>query len=185
MENLVGYIATGVTSFVVGALLMYYRPKANVVFWSPHNLRWLITRDDQNFEFQTDAWTVQNVGRKGTTNLEFVFGREPDHFHLQPSVVHETLTLDNGHFAIRIPTLAPKEVVAVAIFSYENVPEPLTIKSDDGLAESVPIQLLRAPKPWRVKLILLLSALGLGTVAYWLINWGMQFFALLTAAKPT
>ena len=182
MEHLIPYIATGITSFAVGVLLMYLRPKAKLVFWSPHNFRYRLGAAQNNLEIQTDAWTIQNIGRAKTENVDFVFGEQPDHYQLQPSISHDTETLQNGNFLIRIPELAPKEVVTVQILSYTKLPQPLTIRSDAGLAQTIPIQFQRILPKWLAALLLLLMLIGLGTTMYWMIEIGYTLYSCTECA---
>lgn len=169
METLIPYIATGVISFTVGALLMYFRPKAKLVFWSPHNFRYRLGVEQNNLEIQTDAWTIQNIGRAKTEKVDFVFGEKPDHYQLQPSISHEAKTLENGNFLIRIAELAPKEVISVQILSFTKLPQPLSIRSDAGLAQAIPIQFQKVVPRWVTALLALLVLVGVGTAIYWLI----------------
>ena len=169
MENLAGYIATGITSFVVGAVLMYIRPKAKIVFWSPHSFRWRLGPQQNNLELQTDIWTIQNIGRLATSNLDIVFAERPDHYQLQPSITYESITLDNGHFVLRVPELGPKEFVSIQVLSFQKLPQPLTIKSDVGLAQSIPIRFQKVQPRWITAIGLFFLLVGLGTTLFWAI----------------
>ena len=179
MESLGSYLLTGIVTFTVGVLLMRFQAKSNVVFWSPHSYRWLLGADKNNLELQTDTITIQNIGRAAARNVEIVFGRKPDHFQIQPSVVHQTELLDNGHFAIKIPSLGPKELVTLGIFSYENIPEPQSLRSDDGPAQVVPILLQRAAPKFLIWTLIVLSLIGLGTIAFGLFELGKWALPLL------
>ncbi|MEQ3694276.1 MAG: hypothetical protein ABNH16_09425 [Thalassolituus sp.] len=91
MEHLIGYIATGAISLVVGVLLIYLQPKSKVYYWTPHTF--LFNLQKENVVLQTDSLTVQNLGRKAASNIEVIFDTKPDFYQLQPAVVHEGVVL--------------------------------------------------------------------------------------------
>lgn len=78
MEGLLGYVITGIVSFTVGYLLMYLQPKAKLVYWSPHSFLFILA--DQGVVLQTDALTLQNLGRKTAHNVDIVMNNRPDFF---------------------------------------------------------------------------------------------------------
>lgn len=173
VENLIPYIVTGFSSLIVGALLIYLQPSAKVVYWSPHSFFWkVVPKEDYNennepVPFQTDMWTIQNIGRRSTADLDMLFEERPDHWQLQPPIVHDTIKLDNEQFAIRIPELGPKEIVTVAVFSYKTEPRPLSIKSSVGPAKRIDIGFERSYGPWLYWFRAFLIMLGLATALYW------------------
>jgi hypothetical protein len=112
--------------------------------------------------------------------LDVKFVQRRDHFQLEPSIVHESIELDNGHFAVRIPAIGPKEVITVGVLAYQNLPQPLTIKTDDGLAKSIPVQLQCAAPQWMIYLLLLLTLVGPGTVVYWCIVAAVRVYSCAT-----
>lgn len=181
MENLIPYIASIVTSLVVGGLVVYVQPSAKVVFWSPHSFYWPIVPDgqDEAVPFQTDLWTIQNIGRRKATNLDILFERQPDHWQLQPAIVHDTKVLENGQFAIRIAELAKNEVITVAVFSWKKLPKPLSIKTDVGLATAIDIGFERRYGPWMWWTRAILIVLGFATVAYWAAIGAYRFYSCM------
>ena len=87
MDNLVAYIATAVISLSVGLLLMYVQPKAKLVYWSSHNFLFRLVPEGAKQEtvLQTDALTVQNLGRKPAEAVEMIMTTRPDFFQFTPA----------------------------------------------------------------------------------------------------
>ena len=168
MEGLAGYVATGVVSLAVGILLMYLQPKAKVFYWSPHSFLFNLSRE--NVVLQTDALTLQNLGRKTADSGESVLDGQPDFFQLAPAINHNTDTLDNKQFVIKIPSIGPKEHVTLQLLSYTRVPQLLNIRSSAGQASPMPFQIQRAFPRYVYMLTALFMLVGLGFVSYWLIR---------------
>ena len=78
MDNLAGYIATGVVTFVVGLLLQWFQAKPHVVYWTPHWFRFNLKEPE--VALQTDALTVQNLGRQTAEDIELIMNTRPDFF---------------------------------------------------------------------------------------------------------
>lgn len=168
MEDLAGYIAMIVVGVVVGVLLTYFQPKAKIKYWSPHSFLFNLTRE--NVVLQTDALTIQNVGRKAAENVEIVFDREPDFHQLSPAVNHTKEVSDNSHCIIHIPSLGPREYVILQILSYTNVPQLLNLRSSAGKASLMPVQIYRALPAWFNVFVVIMFTVGIGFSAYWLIK---------------
>lgn len=168
MENLAGYIATGIVSLFVGVLLMYLQPKAKVVFWSPHSFLFNLTRE--NVVLQTDALTLHNLGRKLAENVEIIFNGRPDFFQFAPAINHTTESTENNQFVIRILSMGPKEQVTLQLLSYTRVPKVLNIRSSAGRAAPVPFQIQRVFPKWFNLLALVFLLTGMGFTGYWLVK---------------
>jgi len=164
MESFLGYVATGVISFMVGALLMYFRPKAKLVYWSPHSFLFNLTQ--QRVALQTDALTMQNLGSTAAHNVDIVLNDRPDFFQFAPAIPYQENTLDNGQFALRINELGPKEFVTLQLLSYTKVPQLLNIRSDAGHAQAIQIQLQRIFPKWVNIAVLILMLIGAATLIY-------------------
>lgn len=168
MEGLAGYVATGVVSLGVGILLIYLQPKAKVMYWSPHSFLFNLTRE--NVVLQTDALTIQNVGRKAAESVELVLDGEPDFFQFAPEINHSTETLSNNQYIIRIPSLGQKEHVTLQLLSYTRVPQLLNLRSSAGQASPMPFQIQRVFPAWFNGVVIAMFFVGIGFSAYWLIK---------------
>lgn len=168
MEHLAGYIATGLISLAVGVLLFRLQPKAKLLYWSPHSFRFHLTREE--VVLQTDALTVQNVGRKTAENVELIMSSEPDFIQLSPAIPHSEEPTPEGYFLLRIASLGPKEFVTLQLLSYTQVPQFLNLRSDAGSAVPMPFQIQRTYPGWFNALAALLLLAGLGLLLYWLVQ---------------
>lgn len=62
MDGLIGKIVSGIIGFLGAYLLLHIGPKAKLVYWLPHSLFFNLIKE--NVQLQTDALTLQNLGRK-------------------------------------------------------------------------------------------------------------------------
>jgi hypothetical protein len=167
MENLAGYIATGIVSLFVGLILRSLEARPKLVAWQPHYALFKIT--DQN-SIQTDSITVQNLGRKAAEDLEIIFRSKPDHFMLTPPLNYKEETTPNGGFLIQIGTLGPKEFFTLHLLSYATLPHVDLIRSKNGPAEPIPFQMQRKFPRWLELSIAFTIFVGMGFSLYWIIR---------------
>lgn len=182
MEHLIGYIATGAVSLVVGVLLIYFQPKSKVFYWSPHTF--LFNLKKENVLLQTDSLTIQNLGRKSASNIEVIFDTKPDFYQLQPAAVHDGVLLENGNFAVKLKELGPKEFYTFQVLSYTKVPKILNVRSDSGQASFMPFQLQRLYPRWFNVLLTIFLVVGASTCAYWLIKLGYSIYCCVSGDQP-
>ena len=107
MEKLIGYIATGIVSLIVGLLLQRFQSKPKLLYWLPGSF--LFELNDPQVTPRTDSLTIQNIGRKKATNVEIVHKYKPDHFHFSTAISFTEETNPNGEHIIKIPGLGAKE----------------------------------------------------------------------------
>lgn len=105
MDELVGYVATGTVALAVGIMLTYLQPRAKVVYWSPHSFLFDLTQ--HNVQLQTDALTVQNIGRRTAEGIELVMDSRPDFFQFSPAVPYDEFTQE-GSFVLAYLRSAPR-----------------------------------------------------------------------------
>lgn len=165
MDPLVGYAITGAVSLTVGILLKYVEPKGKIFFWWPHTFRF---KPKPEFEIQTDALTIQNLGRRPVGDVEIVMQYRPDCFDFSPPVPYEEVTSTDGHFTFRVKSLAPKEFFTLQILSYTKLPNVVNIRSKAGNAERLPFQIQRIYPKWMNLVIVYLMVSGLGLTLYWI-----------------
>jgi len=168
MNNLTGYVATGVISFMVGTLLRHFEPKAKLLYWSPHNFLFELKRE--GVVLQTNSLTVQNTGRKSAEDIEIIHKEKPDFFQISPTLSHEEGTGSSGEHIIRVKSLGPKEFFMLQLLSYKTVPFLLNIRSKEGSARAIQIQPQRIIPKWLQTLNVGLLFLGLGFAIYWLVK---------------
>jgi|SRR5712691_11951043 hypothetical protein len=168
MEGLAGYIATGVVSLAVGLLLRQLEPKSRLVYWLPHNF--LFELKDEKVTLRTDSLTLQNLGRKSATNIEIIHKSRPDYFKFATAVAFDEATTPNGEHVIKIASLGAREFINLQLLSYKTLPVLLNIRSAEGPAAPIQIQLQRQFPRWVYAISAVLTLVGLGFTAFWLIK---------------
>jgi hypothetical protein len=169
MENLAGYIATGVVSLIVGIILRSLEARPKLVFWQPHYALFQIPGQNV-ITIQTDSITVQNLGRKSAEDVEIIFKSKPDHFMLIPPINYKEETMPTGGFLIRIDSLGAKEFFTLHLLSYATLPRVDLIRSKAGPAEPIPFQMQRKFPRWFQLLLAFILIVGLSFTLYWIIK---------------
>ncbi|MGA2412470.1 MAG: hypothetical protein ABSG46_19050 [Candidatus Binataceae bacterium] len=172
MNELAGYVLTGIVSLAVGLLLQELRPKVKLVFWVPHTFWFQIPlpegSDTASAALLTHAITIQNVGRKSAEGVEIVLRTKPDFFKLQPAMDYTESTTPAGEHLIRVKSLGPREFFTVEFLSYASHPAPLSIRSTAGLGREIPVQTNQSYSPWLGRFSWLFLLSGIGLWIYWL-----------------
>ena len=136
MENLAGHIATGVVTFIVGFLLQWLKARPHVVYWTPHWFRFDLT--NPKVSLQTDALTIQNLGRQAAEDVELIMTARPDFFQFSPAFQYAESNTPEGHFVLTISSLGAKEFFTLQLLSYTQVPKFLSLRSKAGPAKEMP-----------------------------------------------
>lgn len=170
MEQLGGYVATGVVMLAVGLLLRELAPKVKVVWWPAHGFTYNLSDLTPPAVLRSDAYTIQNIGRRQAEFIEVAFKSKPDHFSLDPSLDYETSTTPSGDYVIQITSLGPKEFFTIQILSYATLPQPLYIRSEAGHARQLPVHWVRWHPQWVIWMIGVFTISGFGFLTYWAIK---------------
>lgn len=180
MGNMKGYVITGVISIVSGWVLRNTEFKPKLCYWFPHNFIYNITLPNGvPYIVQTSSITVQNLGRKVSEGIEIVHKTRPDHFQFYPSIPFHEETTTSGEFIIKVDNLGPKEFFTLQVLSFISLPGKaplLNIRSKDGAAKQITIQLQRLWPRWLNLIVAGLILVGAGVSVYWLIKGIMVLF---------
>ena len=166
MEDLGGYVITGVVMFVVGLLLRELERRANVVWWPAHGATYNLTDLQSPIVLRSDAYTIQNTGERKAEFVEIAFESKPDHFSLDPALNYQTPTTPNGDYVVRITSLGPKEFFTLQIMSYATQPLLLHIRSEGGHARRLPVRWVRWYPRWAYGLFCACGVIGFGLVIH-------------------
>jgi hypothetical protein len=172
MESLGGYLATIVVSLIGGYLAQFLTPKSKLLCWSPHNF--IFNLQQEKVVLQSNAITVQNVGRLPAVNIEIIHQQKPDFFELFPAVQYQESINSNGEHVIKISSLGPKEWLMVQLLSYKTTPNLKNVRWEYGQAKWVQIQPQRVWPKWLLIVANVLFLVGLGTLIYLLIILGIH-----------
>lgn len=167
MEQLIGYIATGVISLVVGILLQRFAAKPRLLCWLPGSFRFEL--EEPEVQLQTDSLTIQNVGRQPATHIQIVHRARPDHFQFSTPIAYTEDTNPNGEHITKIESLGPKEYINIQYLSHTTLPMLLSVRSDHGQAKVIQVVLRQLYSQWVNYLASTFMVIGFGFIFYWLV----------------
>ena len=167
-EKLIGYIATGIVSLLVGLFLERVKGKAKLLCWVPGSFAFKLASPEM--VIRTDSVTIQNIGRQPSKDIEIIHQSKPDHFQFATPVDFTESSNPSGEHVIKIASLGPKEHVNLQLLSHSKLPVLLNIRSAEGKAQFIQVGLQRVWPKWVQVLGTALILLGTGFSAYWLVN---------------
>ena len=165
MEQLIGYIATGVVSLVVGLFLQRLQAKPKLLYWVPGSF--MFNLKEPQLALRTDALTIQNDGRMPATNVEIIHRQRPDHFQFSTAISYVEENGPDGTHIIRIPSLGSKEFVNIQLLSHVQEPVLLNVRCAEGPAQLIQVHLQRVYPKWFQVFVGMLIVLGFGFLLYW------------------
>lgn len=172
MGTIKSYVVTGVISIVSGWILRNTEFKPKLCYWFPHNFIYDITLPSGvPYIVQTSSITVQNLGRKVSEGIEIVHKTRPDHFQFYPSIPFHEETTSSGEHIIKVDNLGPKEFFTLQVLNFISLPGKaplLNIRSMEGAAKQITIQLQRLWPKWLNLIVAGLVLVGASFSIYWL-----------------
>lgn len=167
MEGVIGYIATGLVSLIVGLFLERLKDKPRLLYWLPGSF--LFQLKNPNVALRTDSLTIQNVGRHPATNVEIVHKARPDHFQFSTPIDLTESTTPTGEHIIKIASLGPKEFVNLQLMSHTNPAAILNVRCAEGPAQLIQVHLQRLLPRWLQAIAGALMLVGAGFCLYWIL----------------
>lgn len=166
MGEVVGYIATGLVSLLVGLFIERLKDKPRLLYWLPGSFLFHLKKPD--IALRTDSLTIQNVGRHPATNIEIVHKARPDHFQFSiPLDFTEGIT-PTGEHIIRIASLGPKEYINLQLMSHTTPAVILNVRCAEGQAQLIQVHLQRLLPRWAQVAAGALMLFGAGFCIYWI-----------------
>lgn len=181
-SGLLGYLATGAVSLLTGYWLKRMEPASRLVFWNPHSFLFSLfppapqgqTQPAQPLMLQTNTLIVQNIGRRSAEKIEIIHQRRPDHFQFATATNYSEATTPTGEHVIQVESLGKGEILSLQLLAYVNPPVLAGVRSKDGHAKGIAINIQRVlPKAVRLSL-LALTVVGAVVVAYGLARASMH-----------
>lgn len=158
------------------ALNSLSKSKAELTFGRPHGFTFLINEPllNENGEIiapnqkaGTQHFRIENVGRAPATRVECVLNWKPRYLNIWPIRDYEEKTLPDGRYVLVFPSLAPREGISLQALTINgDMPNMITVRSDECLAREVQLQWVVAVGPWRVRGFVALALIGLGAAVY-------------------
>lgn len=110
---------------------------------------------------------VQNLGRLPAENVEIISEATgaPAGYNLMPAIDFEVGTTASGRWLVKIPYVAPKEIITLQILNGANIEQ---VRCKGGVAKFVPVIHQRLMPRWTNVLAGALMVCGLFSLFYWL-----------------
>lgn len=134
------FIISIALALVTAFLLWLLRAKVKLTWGSTSSNyhQFKLREDGEKISIWTEKFFVQNSGKKAASNVEIVFSEHLTSFNLWPPRDHSTKLLENGHFVIHVPSIAPRELVIVDMIDIDlRGPKLLSVNCPDALSKPV------------------------------------------------
>ena len=129
-----------ILALVTASLLRVFQPKVKLVWGSTSisSHRFKLREDGEPVNIATEKLYVQNVGRKSANNVELVLSDIPTSYTLWTPREHTNAALNGGGFVIKIPSIAPGELLIIDTIDVDvRNPRLLAVNCPDVLAKWV------------------------------------------------
>ncbi|MUZ72990.1 hypothetical protein GOZ90_09880 [Agrobacterium vitis] len=101
---------------LIGAVIFwFFRAKVKIIWGRSNNSIHFVKDNDNKTEIYCEKYFVQNTGRKPATDVRFSMTYKPDDFSLFPSREYEEKTNPQGHYIVKLPFIAPNELVIIDV----------------------------------------------------------------------
>lgn len=138
-------ILSGATSW----LIWIFRARVSLIWGSTSkNLHSFNVFNEKNQALPISVWTekfyVQNIGRKPALLVEIVLSAPPNSYNIWSPREHSVSLLPNGNFVIKVPAVAPRELVIVDIIDLDlKRISILSVNCPEALSRTVEFQVTR------------------------------------------
>ena len=175
--------------FVAWVLNVGIRPRAKLIWTSPHSFTFLVQEPMRDGEGQvirqsqtvhTASIRVINTGRDTARRVEMVFNWKPSYLNLWPVRSYDEKSDGDRRYMLVFDSLAPKEELGIEVMSVnQDLPGLLHVRSAECVAKNVRLMWYAAVPAWRVRAAQILIFIGFGAAVYWIIT-AIQFLVLKT-----
>ncbi len=126
-------------------LIYLFRPKVKVIWGQANNSFHVIkpTPNEENptpvdVSVYTEKMFIQNIGKAAATEIEIVYSQEPNEFSIFPDRSFNEEKNPSGNFIIKVPSLAPKELIIIdAILISGNPAKILSVNCKEAVTKKV------------------------------------------------
>ena len=129
-----------ILSLATAAIIALFRPKVKLTWGSTslsfHTFK--VHEDGEPISVSTEKLYVQNVGKRSAHNIELILTAKPTSYTLWQPREHSAKMIDNGRFAISVPSLAPKELLIIDLIDIDLLqPKLMAVNCPDVIADEV------------------------------------------------
>jgi len=177
---------------ITWALNRAFRAKAKLRIANPHGFTFLVQTPLLDAEgnqvspsqtVHTSSYILMNGGTVPATNIELVFNWRPPCLNIWPPR-HTTEHIEtDGRYVLMFESLAPNEFVDFELLSLNaNLPQVVTARSEQCVAQSIAMYPQPVRKPWQRRLFVALAFAGVALVIYLLLLL-IQYLVLKTPLR--
>lgn len=146
--------------------------KVNLIWFSPNSTHFTVQipqNPNQPLQINSGRIVIQNFGRKSAEDVQItsVPGIIPAGYSLVPNVVHSTEVGPNNEWIVKMPFIAPKEVITLQIL---NGPFIASVRSKDGAGKLVPVRHQRLFPAWVNVVVATFMLLGI-LATFFAVGW--------------
>ena len=158
---------------LLGVWITYlFRPRSQLVYSFVHRFTFALQPKPNSFGLAAAAalW-VKNVGREPATEVELTFNYKPQFYNLWPARPCETI-VDSivNRYTFKFSSIAPREEFCIhMISSGEVLPEIVSFRSKEGIAELVAMRFTQINSKLVVAIIWAFLLLGFATFIYFIL----------------
>ncbi len=119
------------------------------------------------FNIRSSQIMVQNLGRLPAEGVEIISEAigEPAGYNVTPAIDFEVGSTNSGRWLVRIPYIAPKEIVTLQILNGANIEQ---VRCKGGVAKFVPVIHQRLYPAWANFIAGTLMIVGVFSTVFWL-----------------
>jgi hypothetical protein len=164
---------------ITWALNRVFRAKVKLRLANPHTFTFLVEQpllDSQGNQLSptqtvhTSSYILMNAGTVTATNIELVFNWKPPCLNIWPSRQFSEHVQADRRYVLKLETLTPKEFIGFELLSINlQLPLLITARSDQSVAQIIPMYPQPVAKPWQRRLFTALIFLGMALVVYLLL----------------
>lgn len=170
-------VLSGILLAAVGVGLRIIRGRPRIVWANNHQFAFYLPpppgspAEALGLPVTTRTIHVSNQGAAPAKSVEVQFTGRPGHFQIWPPLEREDVVLDDGHFIIKVPLVAPREGFVIEILqTNQNMPNVVRVRSEAGVAKEISVTPTPIMSPQRVVALLTLITLGAWTAVRWIIT---------------
>lgn len=161
---------SALVTFVSLLVAHWLRGRVNLITFSPNSSFFQFATDREGahpIRINSAQIMIQNLGRLPATEVEIIAGQgdQPAGYNIVPPINHTVDQTASGHWMVRIPFVAPKEVVTIQLL---NGPMIDMVRCKEGLARVVPVIHQRLYPKYMTVAVGALMVIGIFSLAYWL-----------------
>jgi hypothetical protein len=134
------FLASVLIGLVISFVVWLFRAKV-VIRWGRTSLNYHTFREPSSSlekPMSTQKFFIHNSGRKPASSVELVLSAEPTSYRLTPNRAHDSSTLPDGQYSLRVPSVAPKEILVVDLLDLDvRGPQLISVNCPDVLTKQV------------------------------------------------